>query len=88
MIVNVVQRNAYIVHALRTPIARAKRGKKGGVFSNVSFSRSRIMSSIRGKNNKSTELKLIDIFKRLNIAGWRRRYKLFGNPDFVFLILA
>ena len=35
MIVNVVQRNAYIVHALRTPIARAKRGKKGGVFSNV-----------------------------------------------------
>src|SRR3989339_60914 len=29
MIVNVVQRNAYIVHALRTPIARAKRGKQG-----------------------------------------------------------
>lgn len=46
--------------------------------------RSRIMGSVKSKGNKSTELKLIKIFKGNAIKGWRRNYKLFGNPDFVF----
>jgi len=47
--------------------------------------RSDIMSAVRSDNNKSTELKLIDIFKNLGIKGWRRSYKVKGKPDFVFL---
>lgn len=49
--------------------------------------RSEIMRKVRGSHNKSTELKLIDIFKSNSITGWRRNYKLFGNPDFTFPIL-
>lgn len=47
--------------------------------------RSEIMKKVRSKNNKSTELKLIQIFKENNIHGWRRNYKVNGHPDFVFL---
>lgn len=47
--------------------------------------RSQIMSHIRSKNNKSTELKLIKIFKEYGITGWRRDYNVKGHPDFVFL---
>lgn len=47
--------------------------------------RSDIMSKVRSKNNKSTELKLIQIFQENNIKGWRRNYPVKGHPDFVFL---
>lgn len=47
--------------------------------------RSQIMRQVRSSRNKSTEIKLIDFFKREKIKGWRRNYKLFGKPDFVFL---
>lgn len=47
--------------------------------------RSDIMSKVRSKNNKSTELKLIKIFEENNIKGWRRNYPVKGHPDFVFL---
>ncbi len=47
--------------------------------------RSEIMKKVRSNNNKSTELKLIEIFKENNIHGWRRNYKVKGHPDFVFL---
>jgi DNA mismatch endonuclease (patch repair protein) len=46
--------------------------------------RSQVMSSVRSKNSKSTELKLIILFKEYRITGWRRTYPLFGKPDFVF----
>lgn len=46
--------------------------------------RSEIMSHIRSKGNKSTELKLIALFRANRISGWRRNSKIFGNPDFVF----
>ena len=32
--------------------------------------RSEIMSKVRSKNNKSTELKLIEVFKEIGIVGW------------------
>lgn len=42
------------------------------------------MRAVKSRGNKSTELKLIEIFKTGKITGWRRNYKLFGKPDFVF----
>jgi DNA mismatch endonuclease (patch repair protein) len=47
--------------------------------------RSEIMRCVRSNRNKSTELRLIDIFKDLGIKGWRRNYTVKGKPDFVFL---
>ena len=46
--------------------------------------RSKIMSAVHSKQNKSTEMKLIKIFKENGIIGWRRNYKVKGHPDFVF----
>ena len=47
--------------------------------------RSDIMKKVRSKKNKSTELRLIEIFKQNDITGWRRNYPVKGHPDFVFL---
>lgn len=47
--------------------------------------RSEIMKKVRSKNNKSTELKLIELFRKNDIKGWHRNYKVKGHPDFVFL---
>lgn len=47
--------------------------------------RSDIMSHVRSKANKSTELKLIEIIKENRIRDWERNYKVKGHPDFVFL---
>lgn len=47
--------------------------------------RSDIMHRVRSKNNKSTELKLIKIFKENHMIGWKRNYPVKGHPDFVFL---
>lgn len=46
--------------------------------------RSDIMRKVRSKKNKSTELRLIEIFKQNHITGWRRNYSAKGHPDFVF----
>ncbi len=46
--------------------------------------RSNIMRKVKSKRNKSTELKLVQYFRVNGIKGWRRNYKLFGKPDFVF----
>lgn len=47
--------------------------------------RSEIMSRVKSRKNKSTELRLIRVFKENAITGWRRNYDVKGNPDFVFL---
>ena len=46
--------------------------------------RSDIMHQVKSKKNKSTELRLIEIFKQNGITGWRRNYPVKGHPDFVF----
>jgi len=46
--------------------------------------RSLIMKAVKSKGNKSTELKLISIFKENGITGWRRNMDILGKPDFVF----
>lgn len=47
--------------------------------------RSEVMKKVRSKKNKSTELRLIEIFKQYSVTGWRRNYPVKGHPDFVFL---
>ncbi len=42
------------------------------------------MSHIRGKGNKTTELKLLALFKEHKVTGWRRHQPLPGKPDFAF----
>ena len=46
--------------------------------------RSEVMSRIRGKGNKATELDLIRLLRLNGITGWRRHPDLLGKPDFVF----
>ena len=46
--------------------------------------RSEVMSRIRGRGNKDTELALAKIFRAQGITGWRRNQSVFGKPDFVF----
>jgi len=46
--------------------------------------RSRVMSSIRGRGNKETELALARLFRAEGITGWRRHASLLGKPDFTF----
>ncbi len=46
--------------------------------------RSNIMRAVKSKENKSTEVKLIHLFKEKKFKGWRRNYPIFGKPDFVF----
>ncbi len=53
------------------------------VFS--SNQRSAIMSRIRSKANKATELRLLALFRKWKIKGWRRNRPVFGHPDFVFV---
>ena len=46
--------------------------------------RSEVMSRIRGRGNKNTELKLMKLMSEHGIGGWRRNRPVFGKPDFVF----
>ncbi|MGB7131247.1 MAG: very short patch repair endonuclease [Candidatus Sulfotelmatobacter sp.] len=56
-----------------------------GRFTNVSPERSRIMSSIRGKRNKTTETALRMALVRSAVSGWSLHPPdLPGHPDFYF----
>jgi DNA mismatch endonuclease (patch repair protein) len=46
--------------------------------------RSEVMSRIRGRGNKDTEVALAKLFRRYKITGWRRHQPIFGKPDFIF----
>ncbi len=46
--------------------------------------RSQVMSRIRGRGNKETELALAKLFRMVGITGWRRHAALIGRPDFMF----
>ena len=47
--------------------------------------RSQVMRQIKSRKNKSTELRLLKVFRSLNITGWMRNYQVKGHPDFVFM---
>ena len=42
--------------------------------------RSEVMSRIRGKGNKSTELALAEVFRQIGIKGWRRQVVIKLRP--------
>jgi DNA mismatch endonuclease (patch repair protein) len=42
------------------------------------------MRAIRSKENITTEIAMIKVFRRNKITGWRRNYRLLGKPDFIF----
>jgi DNA mismatch endonuclease (patch repair protein) len=46
--------------------------------------RSDVMSRIRSRGNKGTELAMIRVFRAHGITGWRRHQSVFGKPDFIF----
>lgn len=47
--------------------------------------RSKLMSMIKSKGNRSTELTLAALLRRAKLHGWRRHLPLPGRPDFTFL---
>src|SRR5580658_9584428 len=46
--------------------------------------RSQVMSRIRGRGNKATEIALAILLRQNKITGWRRHLPIFGKPDFTF----
>ena len=47
--------------------------------------RSEVMSKIRSRGNRGTELAMVQLFRTHRIIGWRRHSKrVFGRPDFIF----
>lgn len=56
--------------------------KRHDVFTKAK--RSEIMSKIRSKGNKATEVALAMLFRANGITGWRRHYPIAGKPDFAF----
>jgi len=46
--------------------------------------RSEIMSRVKGRDNRATEVELVKIFRTYRIKGWRRNVRLYGKPDFIF----
>jgi DNA mismatch endonuclease (patch repair protein) len=58
---------------------------ENGSFGAVSSQRSRIMSAIRGKHNKTTELVLKMALVRAGVKGWvLHPATICGKPDFYF----
>src|SRR5216117_2386649 len=45
---------------------------------------SEVMSRIRGRGNKETEIALLRLLRRHRIRGWRRNQPVLGRPDFIF----
>lgn len=50
----------------------------------TSAKRSAVMSLIRSRGNRGTELRLLALMRENRITGWRRGVRLLGSPDFVF----
>ena len=63
-------------------MTRLKANLKRTTFGRLS--RSELMSRIRSNGNATTELKFRKLLISTRITGWRRKYPLFGNPDFTF----
>lgn len=46
--------------------------------------RSEVMSLIRSRGNKRTELKMVFLLRKAHLSGWRRHLPLPGRPDFAY----
>jgi G:T-mismatch repair DNA endonuclease (very short patch repair protein) len=45
--------------------------------------RSAVMTAIKSRGNRSTELVMASLLRRSRIRGWRRHRRLLASPDFV-----
>ncbi len=43
------------------------------------------MARIRGRGNRTTEVRFAALLRENKLPGWRRQIKLPGTPDFTFL---
>lgn len=50
----------------------------------VTGATARRMKAVRSSGNRSTELRLVEILKSADVHGWRRTFRLYGKPDFVW----
>ena len=58
---------------------------RNGKFSEVPATRSKTMSAIKGKGNKTTEIKFRFALVRAGISGWKmNQTDILGKPDFYF----
>ena len=58
---------------------------KNGKFSDVSETRSKAMSAVKGKGNKTTEVRFRLALVRSGISGWKMHAsEIIGKPDFYF----
>lgn len=58
---------------------------KNGKFSGVSETRSKAMSAVKGKGNKTTEVRFRLALVRSGISGWKMHASgIIGKPDFYF----
>lgn len=46
--------------------------------------RSDVMSRVRGRGNRRTELAFAKVLRENRLTGWRRHQAVLGTPDFVF----
>lgn len=46
--------------------------------------RSEMMSRIKSRGNKRTEMAMVKLLRANKITGWRRHYPIEGKPDFAF----
>src|SRR5579862_3488235 len=69
-----------------TPLERLlKKHLPSGNFANVSVSRSKAMSAVRGRGNKTTERRLRSALSGAGVSGWQMHSPdVFGKPDFYF----
>ena len=44
--------------------------------------RSRYMSAVKSRGNRSTELRMAKLLRRHGLTGWRRHHPVPGTPDF------
>ncbi|MYD69547.1 MAG: DNA mismatch endonuclease Vsr [Acidobacteria bacterium] len=60
-------------------------GSRSEVTTFGGLSRSELMARVRGRGNKSTELKLVALLKNHRVTGWRRHLSFLpGKPDFTW----
>ena len=60
---------------------------EGANAQNTTFgglTRSQLMSRVRSRGNKTTELVAVKLFRAYGITGWRRHANLIGKPDFIW----
>jgi len=48
------------------------------------LTRSQLMSRVRSRGNRTTELSAIQLLRQHGITGWRRHAKIVGKPDLVW----